>query len=109
MKPVVLLVGQLRTVIAEVARSHDDLGVEFLGAHDLDELREQLHREPRIATVIVGGSLDDGIRGELIGIVAARRPDINIHVKNRASGAGGMAPFVRMVVQAECPREAATA
>lgn len=101
MKPVILLVGRLRDVIANVAQQHSDLPVEWLGAHTLDEVREQLDAEPAIATVIIGGSLDDQVRGALVGLIAARRPDLNIHIKNRAAGPGGMAPFVRQVVQAE--------
>ncbi len=48
----------------------------------------------------MGAGLDDGIRGELIGVIAQRRPDISIHLKERSSGPDGMAPFVRRVVEA---------
>ena len=37
---------------------------------------------------------------ELVGVIAARRPDITIHLKERTTGPEGMAPFVRKVVQA---------
>ena len=103
MRPVILLVGKLRNVIANVAHQHDDLAVEWLGAHTPEEVREQLEKEPRIATVIIGGSLDDSVRGGLIGLIAAHRPDLNIHVKNRASGPDGLAPFARLVAKAELP------
>ena len=48
----------------------------------------------------MGAGLDDAIRGELIGVIASRRPDIPIHLKERSSGPDGMAPFVRRVVEA---------
>lgn len=79
MKPVILLVGRLHDVIANVAEQHRDLPVEWLGALTLDEVRQQLDAEPAIATVIIGGSLDDKTRGALIGQIAARRPDLNTH------------------------------
>lgn len=101
MKPVILLVGRLHDVIANVAEQHRDLPVEWLGAHTLDEVRQQLDAEPAIATVIIGGSLDDQTRGALIGQIAARRPDLNMHFKNRAEGPAGMAPFVRRIVLSE--------
>ena len=47
----------------------------------------------------MGAGLDDAIRGELIGVIASRRPDIPIHLKERSSGPDGMAPFVRRVVE----------
>ena len=101
MKPVVLLVGRLPNVIANVARQLEDLPIQWLGAHDRAEVIRQLEAEPRIACVIIGAGLDDDIRGELIGVIASRRPDICIHLKDRASGPEGMAPFVHRVVRME--------
>ena len=99
-KPIVLLVGKLPGVIGDIARQLSDMHVEWLGAHDHGEVVRQLDSEPRIACVVMGAGLDDSIRGDLIGIIAARRPDITIHLKDRASGPDGMAPFVRKVVDA---------
>lgn len=101
MKPVVLLVGRLRNVIANVAKQLEHLPVEWLGAHNREEVIRQLDMEPRIACVVMGGSMDDSIRGELIGVIAQRRPDLCIHVKDRASGPDGMAPFVRRMVEVD--------
>ena len=101
MKPVVLLVGRLPDVISNVARQLEDLPIQWLGAHDREEVIHQLEAEPGIRAVVMGAGLDDSIRGELIGTIAARRPDICIHLKDRASGVPGMAPFVRRVVEME--------
>ena len=104
MKPVILLVGRLPGVDETVARELQDMSVEWLGAHDRDEVARQLDTEPAIACVVMGAGLDDRIRGELIGVIASRRPDITIHLKDRASGPGGMASFVRRVVEAQVLR-----
>ena len=48
----------------------------------------------------MGAGLYDDIRGELIGVIASRRPDLTIHLKDRDSGPDGLAPFVRKVVDA---------
>lgn len=101
MKPVVLLVGRLPDVIRDVARQLDHLPVQWLGAHTPDEVSAQLDAEPRIACVIVGAGLDDRIRGDLVGLIAARRPDLCIHFKDRSSGPAGMGPFVARVVASE--------
>ncbi len=98
MKPVVLLVGRLPDVVENIARQLEDLPIQWLGAHDRDEVARQLEAEPNIRCVVIGAGLDDKIRGELIGVIAAQRPDINIHLKDRLSGPTGMAPFVRRVV-----------
>ena len=99
MKPVVLLVGRLPGVIGAIARQLQDLPVEWLGAHNRDEVIRQLDAEPGIVCVAMGAGLDDTIRGELIGVIAARRPDVPIHLKERGSGPDGMAPFVRRIVE----------
>ncbi len=101
MKPVVLLIGRLPNVIGNVARELDHLPIQWLGAHDPDEVRRQLDAEPRIACAIMGAGLDDKTRGDLVGIIAARRPDICIHLKDRSSGPSGLVPFVERVVRHE--------
>jgi hypothetical protein len=101
MKPVVLLVGRLPDVIRNVAKELEDLPIQWLGAHNRDEVIAQLEAEPNIRSVVMGAGLDDTIRGELIGVIASRRPDLCIHVKDRASGPSGMAPFARRVIEAE--------
>ena len=98
MKPVVLLVGRLPDILGRLAGDLEDLPVEWLGAHDRAEVKQQLEAEPRIQTVIMGGVYDNDLRGQLIHEIAALRPDVTIHLKDRASGAAGMAGFVRRVV-----------
>jgi hypothetical protein len=109
MEPVVLLVGRLPHVIGNVARQLDDLPIRWLGAHDHGEVVRQLDTEPGIQCVIMGAGLDDNIRGDLIGIIAGKRPDICIHLKDRASGSEGMVPFVRQVVEGGLLKQAAYA
>lgn len=98
MKPVVLLVGKLPHVIGNVANELEHLPIEWLGAHDQPEVMRQLDSEPRIECVILGGSLDDDTRGDIVALVAQMRPDVCIHIKDRASGPEGMVPFVARVV-----------
>lgn len=107
MNPVVLLVGRLPHVIGNVASELDHLPIRWLGAHDHGEVIRQLGTEPDIACVIMGGSLDDDIRGDLIGIIAENRPDICIHIKDRASGPEGMVPFVERIVEGRFPKQVA--
>jgi hypothetical protein len=99
MKPVVLLVGKLRDVIGATAEELDHMPVEWLGAHNREEVIEQLDAEPKIACAIIGGSLDDHLRGELVSLIASSRPDICIHVKDRASGPSAFTGFVQRVVE----------
>ena len=101
MKSVVLLVGRLPNVIANVANQLEDLPIQWLGAHNRDEVIRQLDDEPQIECVIIGSGLDDTIRGNLVAIIAQRRPDLCIHIKDRSSGPEGMAPFVRRMVQCD--------
>ncbi len=98
MKPVVLLIGKLPGIVGHLADELEDLPIRWLGAHDHGEVVRQLETESKIACVIMGAGLDDSIRGDLVGVIAAVRPDISIHLKDRASGPGGMAAFVRRVV-----------
>ena len=98
MNPVVLLVGKLPNVIGDVASELDHLPIRWLGAHDHDEVIRQLETEPDICCVIMEGSLDDHTRGDLISLIAAKRPDVCIHIKDRDSGPEGLAPFVLRIV-----------
>jgi len=100
MSPVVLLIGRLPAVIGNIARELEEMPIRWLGAHNRDEVIRQLDTEPDIACVVMGAGLDDAIRGELIGLIASRRPDVTIHLKDRASGPEGMTPFVRKVAEA---------
>ncbi|GGH35308.1 hypothetical protein SAMN05444007_10887 [Cribrihabitans marinus] len=101
MKPVVLLIGRLPNVVADVAQQLGHLPIEWLGAHDKAEVIHQLESEPRISCVVMGAGLDDSVRGALIGVIASRRPDLCIHVKDRASGPEGLLPFAARVVRHE--------
>lgn len=98
MKPVVLLVGKLPGIVGHLADDLEDLPIQWLGAHDHGEVVRQLESEPKISCVIMGAGLPDDIRGDLVGVIAAIRPDVSIHMKDRASGPDGMAGFVRRVV-----------
>lgn len=98
MKPVVLLVGKLPGIVGHLADELEDLPVRWLGAHDHGEVVDQLQKEPGIACIIMGAGLDDEIRGDLVGVIAAMRPDVSIHLKDRSSGSDGMAGFVRCIV-----------
>ncbi len=98
MKPVVLLVGKLRDVISKTAHDLESMPVQWLGAHNREEVIAQLEAEPRISCVIIGSGLDDRIRGELIGVIGSRQPNATIHLRDRSVGPEGLTPFVRRVV-----------
>lgn len=100
MKPVVLLVGKLPGIVGHLADELEDLPIRWLGAHDHGEVAYQLEHEPGIALVIMGAGIEDEIRGDLVGVIAAVRPDVSIHLKDRSSGPEGMADFVRRVATA---------
>lgn len=100
MKPIVLLVGRLPNIVSHITPELEDLPVEWLGAHNREEVIRQLEAEPNITVVVMGAGLGDNVRGELIGVIAHRRPDLSIHLKDRDSGPVGMAPFTRKVVEA---------
>ena len=100
MKPVVLLVGRLPGITDRMEAALHDLPVEWLGASNRDEVVNQLEAEPAICCVVVGGTLDDATRGSIAATVAERRPDLSVHLKERASGPEGMPDFVRKVVEA---------
>ncbi len=104
MRPVILLAGRLPSVVEDVESQLEDLSIQWLGAHDRNEVVRQLEAEPNISCVIIGAGLDDNIRGDLVGIIASRRPDVCIHLKDRLSGSAGMAPFVRRVMAIEVLR-----
>ncbi|MBO6897511.1 MAG: hypothetical protein JJ868_09085 [Shimia sp.] len=99
MQPVVLLVGKLPNVIGAVPRQLGHLPIQWLGAHDHGEVVRQLDTEPHICCVIMGASVDDDTPGDLIGLIATRRPDLSIHLKDRASGPDGMVGFVEQIVE----------
>ena len=99
MTPVVLLVGQLKNVVNAAAAKLDYMPVRWLGAHNRDQALEQLEAEPGIAAAIIGGTLDDAVRGEIVAAIASRRPDICIYVKDRASGPDAFSTFVERVVR----------
>lgn len=99
MKPVILLVGRMPGVVGDTAKQLEHMPVQWLGAHNRQEVESQLEAEPNIRMVVMGSGLDDKIRGELIGVIAGRRPDITIHLKDRASGPDGLAPFARRMAE----------
>ena len=59
MKPVVLLVGRMKDVIGATTEELSHLPVEWLGAHNREEVLAQIAAEPNIACVIIGGTIDE--------------------------------------------------
>ncbi len=108
MKSVVLMAWRLSSVVEVGARSLDNLPIEWLAAHNRDEVMSQPDAEPVIAPVVIGAGLDDTNRGNLVGVIAARRPDQCIHLKDRFAGSAGMARFVHRVVAIEVLRESSS-
>ena len=48
MKPVILLVGRLPSVVEDIESQLEDLPIQWLGAHDRQEVIRQLEAEPNI-------------------------------------------------------------
>ena len=51
---------------------------------DHGEVVRQLETEPRIACVVMGAGLDDTIRGDLIGVIAAGVPSPGVAKTSRS-------------------------
>ncbi len=93
--------GRLPDVVENFTKQLNDLPIQWLGEYNREEVMHQLEQEPGIQFVIMGAGLDDAIRGDLVGIIAAKRPDICIYLKDRKSGPKGIVPFVRRIVEIE--------
>ena len=100
MKPVVLLVGKLRDVVNSVSQDLSYMPVEWLGAHSIDDVNEQLDNEPRVASVIIGGTLDDRTRTQIVTSILSKRSDLCIYIKDRDSGPEAFQSFARSIVEA---------
>ena len=108
MKCVVLMLWRLSNIVEDGARSLKGLPVQWLTAHNRDEVMSQPDAEPDIASVVIGAGLGNTIRGDLVGVIAARRPDQCIHLKDRFSGSAEMGRFVHRVVAIEVLRESSS-
>ena len=70
------------------------------------DILKSLQGYPDIRLAAMGAGLDDVTRGRLIAVIAAARPDVTIHLKDRASGPGGMAEFVVKLISTFLTNEA---
>lgn len=93
-----LLVGRLPGIVDNIKAQIEVTGVEMYGATNEAEVRAEMTNHP-IDTVIMGGGLDDDIRGAICKTVMSIRDDVCIHLKDRASGPEGMTEFVRGVIR----------
>lgn len=95
----VLVMGRKPGIVKAVKLQFGDLGVSWVEVGNFADVSTSLDAHPDIAIAIMGAGLDDKTRGELIGLIARKRPDISIHLKDRKSGPTGMAPFVAQLVK----------
>lgn len=89
----IILAGRLPGIVNNLTRQLSREDVHFLGATNAAELANHLNNED-VESVIMGGGLEDTVRAELCLMIWQTRDDLPIHIKDRASGPGGMAGFV---------------
>ena len=94
----ILLVGRLPGIVENMTKEIRMPNVSLYGATNAKEIRTQLEGQS-IDLVIMGGGLDDDQRGELCKLIMSIRDDLCIHLKDRASGPGGMANFIKGVIK----------
>ncbi len=93
----ILLLGRLHAIVDELTQELEAPGVGFVGATKAEEARAQLGDS--IDLVVMGGGLDDGQRTELCKLIWSLSDNLTIHIKDKASGPQGMAPFVGNVIK----------
>lgn len=93
----VLLLGKTRTVIDGVIDQLHPPGVELYGGTGIDDVRSAFARAG-IDHVLTGAGLDLDTRLAIVREVFSLSGTTTIHLKDSASGAEGMAPFVRAVL-----------
>ncbi|EGM68058.1 hypothetical protein [Shewanella sp. HN-41] len=95
----ILLLGRLTSIVDKLTDELSDERVLIHGATNAEEVIQQLDTHA-IDIVVMGGGLADDIRAELCRLIWSKREDLTIHIKDRASGPGTMADFIKHVVGA---------
>lgn len=93
----ILLLGRRPNIVKSLADEMASLALTVYVATNCEEAIAQLTNNP-IDVIIMGGGLDDQTRADLCMAIWSKREDLCIHIKDRASGHGTMAGFIKSVV-----------
>ena len=106
MTPRVLVMGRKPGIVEAVHEKFGAQPVTWAEAGTEADILQALQDYPDIRLAAMGAGLDDVTRGRLIAVIAAQRTDVTIHLKDRASGPGGMAEFVVKLISTFLTKEA---
>ena len=107
MTPRVLVMGRKPGIVEAVHEKFGAQPVTWAEAGTEADILQALQDYPDIRLAAMGAGLDDDTRGRPIAVIAAARPDVTIHLEDRASGPGGMAEFVVKLISTFLTNEAA--
>jgi len=94
----VLLLGRTPFVLDDVrAALHPSLDIAVLTGTSLEDVAAAFV-DHQIDTVILGAGIDSETRLEIIRYVFEASQTTTVHMKDRASGRGGMMPFVNAIL-----------
>lgn len=93
----VLIVGRLLDVVDDTRLRVQVDGVALHGATSLDEVRAALSLKP-IDVMVVGAGIELSERLAIARAAFEQSEAITVHLKDKASGQAGFAPFVERVI-----------
>lgn len=94
----VLIVGRLLDTVDDTRSRVQCEGVMLYGATNLDEARTALALKP-INVMVVGAGIELWERLAIVRAAFEQSESITVHLKDKASGPAGFAPFVERVVR----------
>lgn len=93
----VLLLGRTGIVLDDVKENLDIKTINLFAGTTLDNVKELFERQ-NIDIVIMGAGLDIELRLEIIKTIFSMSKATTVHMKDWASGPGGMVPFVNGIL-----------
>jgi hypothetical protein len=94
----VLLLGRTGIVLDDVQKHLDVKDVTLFSGTSVDDVRAVFKKQP-IDIVIMGAGLDIEVRCEIVKLIFSLSDATTVHMKDYASGPGGMLPFVNSVLK----------
>lgn len=95
----VLIVGRLLDVVDDTRSRVRSEGVTLHGATTLDEVRAAMALQP-IEMMVVGAGIEMSERLAIARAALEVSETVSVHMKDRASGPAGFAPFVEQMIAA---------
>lgn len=93
----VLIVGRLLDVVDDTLNRVEAPGVTLHGATSLDEARATLSLKP-IDVMVIGAGIELSERLAIARAAFEQSDHITVHLKDKASGPAGFAPFAERVI-----------